>query len=123
MYDTMSQCKLPTKAKSFRARAHNAQVHMPDNVAQHVQVAREAEMSEMRRFATDELMHNFARSRSSGCSAINGYQAEGAALPIYWPQQRPVDIGREMRDERMIANQLMSPVVGGYGGQTVSRSM
>jgi len=113
MAETLPSCKLPDKPATLRGRMIAAQARLPRNTAHHVLVASRAHESEERRFASDELWHDFAKSRSTCANVAHQYEGEGLLHPLHYPVQRPVDTGRDIANQRVTRYDMISPVSGG----------
>lgn len=116
-FETLQTHKIADKRTSLRERARIAYASMPENLAHMQLVAREADMSEKRLFASDEMIHGFARSRISDYNPVQRWNAELFARPVHqqtgmWAHQ-PTDRKYNGQDQRYAAYADMAPAPKG----------
>lgn len=117
-FDTVPAYKLPDKSTSLAERAYWAQVNMPQNAAHANQLGLAVDKSVKYQLRSDEMIHGFARSRTSADNPIQTWHAELMVQPQHHQAgpygQQPDDNARYVTNQRVAQYSSLSPVAGGY---------
>lgn len=62
----------------------------------------------------DEMIHDYARSRSSCSNVVHTYRGESLLTDLHWPVQKPMNASMQGRDQRAAQFDELAPVGAGY---------